>query len=284
MNEDSKPFLDNAHRAELIHNIREINNSIRQKEESLILSQSPKKLTHLIQKTDELFPQIETPSAMSHDCETFRNITQIAVTQVSSVSLSSKSINLGNVRTKLINKFSNNAGDLDFEKIGEWAIRYSKMAPAATSFLFGLGKFQPIRRERAKSSRAHKDKIEDLKSVDLKEIKKNRANELVSRAKKLCEKLQKDGDTPLSTIITAKSSFARTVENAFDLAHLVRDGRVGISSGNGTILATASTEHIKTSDSRRQCVLHLRHIDYKKIINEPQPTQFQGDLDIDENE
>ena len=278
MEDDSKPHLDNAHRAELIHNIREINNSIRQKEESLILSQSPKKLTHLIQKADELFPQIETPSAMSHDCETFRNITQIAVTQVSSVSLSNKSLNLGNVRTKLMSKFADDSGHLDFEKIGEWGIRNSKMAPTATTFLFGLGQFQPVRRERAKSTRSQKDKIEDIKSVDLKEIKKNRADALMSRARKLCEKLQEEGDTPLSTIITAKSSFAQTVENAFDLAHLVRDGRVGISAGNGTILATASTQQIKTSDSRRQCVLHLRHDDFKKIINEPNNSQsFQCD-------
>ena len=277
MEDDSKPHLDNATRAELIHNIREINNTIRQKEESLILSQSPKKLTHLIQQADEFFPQIETPSAMSHDCETFRNITQIAVTQVSSVSLSNKSLNLGNVRTKLINKFSNDAGSLDFEKIGEWAIRNSKMAPTATSFLFGLGQFQPVRRERSRTTRSQKDKIEDIKSVDLKEIKKNRTDALMSRARKLCEKLQEEGDTPLSTIITAKSSFAQTVENAFDLAHLVRDGRVGISSGNGTILATASTQQIKTSDSRRQCVLHLRHDDFKKIINEPESQDFQGD-------
>ncbi|OHT05031.1 hypothetical protein TRFO_27351 [Tritrichomonas foetus] len=271
-------FAENAKNAELIQNIRDINNSLQEKEEHLILSQSPRKLTHLIQKTDNLFEQVSTPSAMSHDVETFRNITQIAVSQVSSVSLGPKSVNLVNVRSNLMSKYADNAGNLDFEKVGEWAIRNSRVAPTATSFLFGLGQFQPVHKERQKGARTQKDKIEELTAVDLKEVKENRTDTLMARARKLCEKLKKNGDTPLSNVITAPKSFAQTVENAFDLAHLVRDGRVGITSGNGTIFATASTEKMKTSETRRQCVLHLRQPEYKRILQESQDlASFQGD-------
>lgn len=270
---------ESLHRAQLIHDISKINNSIRKEEEALILSQSPKKLTHLIQKQDENFNQIETASDLSRDCETLTKISQIAVAQVSSASLSSKSINLPNIITNLLTKYGDDAGGLNFEKIGEWGLRNSRVVASATSFLFGLGQFQPIRKERARTQRSQKDKIEEMKSVDLKEMKKNRADELMTRAKRLCEKLKKEGDTPLTTIITAQSSFAQTVENAFDLAHLVRDGYVGISAENGSIYAKAGeTRKIEENSSRKQCVLHLRQPDYKKIIDGAEGAhQFQGD-------
>ena len=262
-----------------LDNVGQINDEIKKKEEKLINSQSPRKLTKLIQKADNIFDQVQTPSAMSHDFNAFKQITHIAFEQVSSTNLGPMSLNITNIGIKLTEKFSSNENNLDFEKIGEWALRKSKVAPEATTFLFGLGQFQPIHKERQRGVRSQKDKIEEMRSVDLKEMKENRSDTLVSRAKKLCERLKKNGDTAVSNVITAPSSFAQTVENAFDLAHLVRDGRVGITAEDGIIKATTEINKIKAGDTRKQCILHLRQPEYKQIIEQTQNTsQLMGDF------
>ncbi|KAH0792301.1 Nse4 C-terminal-domain-containing protein [Histomonas meleagridis] len=197
-------------------------------------------------------------------------ITSIAVSQAASVNLSPTSVNLANINNNILTKYAAPGGSIDFEALGEWALRKSKVVPPATSFLFGLGKFEQVRKERAKTQRAPKDVIAEIKSVDAKQMDERRSNQLLSRARKLCDKLKQKGNTPISQVITTPLSFAQTVENAFDLAHLVREGKVGIQLSSNCVLATANVDELEKSPNRRQCVLHLRQTEYKKLIESGQ--------------
>ena len=68
----------------------------------------------------------------------------------------------------------------------------------------------------------------------------------------------------MTRFIATKDGFSQSVENAFELSHLVRDGRVGLVSNNGVVVATTNIES-SSNDRRKQCVLHLRDIDFKKL-------------------
>ena len=47
--------------------------------------------------------------------------------------------------------------------------------------------------------------------------------------------------------------------------NLIRDGKVGLHHEHGTVIATANVQAAQAGDRRKQCVLHLRDIDFKKI-------------------
>lgn len=222
---------DNAQRMAYINKMRSIRAEMKDKEQQLLISQSPKQLTQIMKRTDDLFNQVETPSAMTQDCDTFKSITQIAVSQIASINIGLRSVNLANVSTKLFNRFGE--GDtLNWEKLGEWGLRYSRVAPIPPRFLFGLGEFHVIHRERKQGQRSQKDVIENQKSVQSVENNENKENKLLKRARALCDRLKKNGEIPLSQVITTPIGFAQTVENAFDVAHLVRDGKVGLEKKN----------------------------------------------------
>jgi hypothetical protein len=135
--------------------------------------------------------------------------------------------------------------------------------------LFGLGQFQPIRKTRTQRAPSQKSPIEDARAVDRRELSDGRTNQLLMRAKNLCEKLRKAGDTPFARAITTPVSFAQTVQNAFDFSHLIRDGRAGLQLVNECVIATAWVDRLPHGDRRQQCIVHLRHSDYQRLIDDP---------------
>lgn len=258
-------------RAKLIDNLREINAIVKENEEKIINSQSPRQLSQLLRKSDSLFEKITTPSSLTHDCATMVAITNIAVSQGAAINLCPASVNLPNVLSNLSTKFPDkrefDSGGMDFKAIGDWVLRRSRVVPPSTLFLYGLGQFKPVHKERNKTQRAPKDVIQESKSVGSKETDESRSSKLMSRARKLCEKLKEKGNTPVAVVISAPDSFSKTVENAFDLAHLVREGKIGIHSDNDkNILATVEDKKVQKCQERRQCILHLRQSDYQRMI------------------
>jgi hypothetical protein len=254
-------------REELVRVYTDIVMQYRHDEEELINSQSPRVLTDRLVRQDALFRRVKTPSTMAHDCEGLSRLMKITVSQTNAVNLYPKSLNLQNVRSNLVARFG--GGVLDLEALGDWSLRHSRVLPAATTFLFGLGQFQPIQRTRTQRPRLQEDPIEDARAVDQRELSDGRANQLLMRAKSLCDRLKRVGDTPLARAITTPVSFAQTVQNAFDFSHLVRDGRAGLQLVNDCVVATAKVDRLPHGDRRQQCVVHLRQSDYQRFIEDP---------------
>jgi hypothetical protein len=261
------PEEEAEQREELVRVYTDMVMQYRQEEEELINSQSPRALTDRLVRQDALFRRVKTPSTMAHDCEGLSRLMKITVSQSNAVNLYPKSLNLQNVRSNLVSRFG--GGVLDLGALGDWSLRKSRALPAATTFLFGLGQFQPIHKARTQRVRTEKDPVEDARSVDQRELSDGRANQLLMRAKNLCEKLKKVGDTPLARAITTPVSFAQTVQNAFDFSHLVRDGHAGLQLVNDCAIATAKVDKLPHGDRRQQCVVHLRQSDYQRFIEDP---------------
>jgi hypothetical protein len=261
------PEEEAEQREELVRVYTDMVMQYRQEEEELINSQSPRALTDRLVRQEALFRRVKTPSTMAHDCEGLSRLMKITVSQSNAVNLCPKSLNLQNVRSNLVSRFG--GGVLDLEALGDWSLRKSRVLPAVTTFLFGLGQFQPIHKARTQRVRTQKDPVEDARSVDQRELSDGRANQLLMRAKNLCEKLKKVGDTPLARAITTPVSFAQTVQNAFDFSHLVRDGHAGLQLVNDCAVATAKVDKLPHGDRRRQCVVHLRQSDYQRFIEDP---------------
>ena len=57
---------------------------------------------------------------------------------------------------------------------------------------------------------------------------------------------------------------------AFDFAHLIRDGKVGLHVVNDCVLATARVDEMPKGERRQQAVLHLRQTDYQTIMEDPE--------------
>lgn len=252
---------------ELIRGYTEIETRLRQDEEKLINAPTPRPLIDELMRHEQLFPHVKSASTMARDCAGINRVVKIAATQTQTVNLCPKSMNLQNLRSNLFGKFGQNP--LDLERLGEWSLRKSRVAPPCTPFLFGLGQFQPVQRTRTQKARSQRDEIEAMKAVDQREQTETRANQLLARAKHLCEKLRKNGETPLARAIATPTGFAETVQNAFDFAHLVRDGKVGLHVVNDCVVATARVEKMHQAERRQQAVLHLRQTDYQTIMEDP---------------
>ncbi|EAX98536.1 hypothetical protein TVAG_281340 [Trichomonas vaginalis G3] len=249
----------------LLQDYRELNKQIHETSEEIIMSQNPKMLTNYLDKNDSYFQDVRTPSTFAKDCETLRTITETAVTQSSNVNLGPRPFTFNNVRQKMMAMFPDGRY-LDWDAIGEWALRRSLTAPICTPFLFGLEEFEVKKRERAPTQRKGKDVIEEEQEVKNKDMSQAIANQLLARARKLCDRLKKDGDMPVSKVIATKAGFSESVENAFELSHLVRDGKVGLHTENSKVVATANVQQSQANDRRKQCILHLRDIDYQKLL------------------
>lgn len=252
---------------ELIRGYEEAAAQLREKEDVLMNTPSVRPLTEALQKHEELFKCVKTASTMARDCAGVHRIVKITAQQTQSVNLCPKSMNIQNVRANLFAKFGQNP--INLEKLGEWSLRKSKTAPPATSFLFGLGQFQPVQRVRTQRQRTQRDELQEMKAVDHKEAPEDRTNQLITRAKSLCDRLKKRGETPLARAITTTESFAQTVQNAFDLSHLIRDGKVGLQLVNECVVATATVGNMQQAERRQQAVLHLRQSDYQRLIENP---------------
>jgi hypothetical protein len=257
-------------RAELMRDYTALACELRQEEEQLINSQSPRAMTAKLERHDRLFSKVKTAATMTHDCESLTQILRIAVSQTTAFNLSPKSISLQNVRSNLLRRFGD--GALDLERLGDWSLRKSRVPGAAAASLFGLGQFTPILRPRTQRQRSVAAPIEAMKAVDQRTVPDGRAEQLLSRARALCDKLKTSGDTPLTRAIAAPTGFAQTVQNAFDFAHLVRDGRVGLQLVDSCLLATAEVGRLQTGERRRQCILHLRQSDYQRLVEDPLTT------------
>ena len=258
---------DKEDRVELIRGYTEIESRLRQDEEKLINAQTPRPLIEELIRHEQLFPRVKSASTMARDCAGINRVVKIAATQTQTVNLCPKSMNLQNLRSNLFGKFGQNP--LDLAKLGEWAIRRSRVAPPCGPFLFGLGQFQPVQRTRTQKARSQQDELQEMKAVDQREQTETRTNQLLSRAKNLCEKLRQSGETPLARAIATPNGFAETVQNAFDFAHLIRDGKVGLHVVNDCVLATARVDEMPKGERRQQAVLHLRQTDYQTIMEDP---------------
>jgi hypothetical protein len=255
-------------RVELVRDYANIVQELRQSEEQLINSQSPSALTERLERQNRLFARVKTPTTMAHDCDGLSRIMRITVSQAAAVNLYPRSLNLQNVRASLVRRFG--AGALDLEALGDWALRRSRVAPAGTAFLFGLGQFHPAPRARTQRARTQRDAPEEARAVDQRELGEGRANQLLVRARGLCDRLKRAGATPLVRAIATPVGFAQTVQNAFDFSHLVRDGRAGLRLISGCVFATAEVELMQQGDRRHQCVLHLRQSDYQRCVDDPE--------------
>jgi hypothetical protein len=265
----TEPDEDPEKRIELLHDYSAMSMTLYKEEENLISSQSPHLLTEHLLRHENLFQHVKTPSTMTRDCEGVSRIMKTAVSQANAVNLCPKSLNLQNLRANIVNQFGQ--GSLDLEALGDWSLRKSRVAVPATIFLFGLGEFQPSQRARQARARSQKEKLEAAKDVNQKDSEADvHGNRLLARARTLCDKLRTKGDTLLGNAITTPSSFAQTVQNAFDFAHLVRDGKVGLTVVEAKVLATAKVEALAQAARRQQCVLHLRQTDYQRFIEDPE--------------
>lgn len=249
----------------IVQEYRRLAKKVEESNEAIIQSQDPKRLTELLTQNDDFFNGVKTPSTFAADCETLRVITETAVNQAYSVNLGPKPFTFNNVVSKMTSMYSN--GDtLDWEAIGDWALRRGKTAPTVQPFMFGLESFEVKKKERAPTQRSKKDVIEQEQEVHNKDMSQAINNQLLARAKKLCEKLKQAGDMPVTKVIATKDGFSQSVQNAFELSHLVRDGKVGLNKdGHGKVIATANIQGPATNERRKQCVLHLRDIDFKKV-------------------
>jgi hypothetical protein len=255
-------------RTELVRSYANIVLELHREEDRLVNSQSPRILTQRLEEQNRLFAQVKTASTMVQDCEAVRRIVKITASQVAAVNFSPKSINLQNVRMSLVRKFG--GGVLNLEQLGEWSLRKSRVPGTATPFLFGLGEFQPIQRMRSQHPRAQKDAVNAPRAVDQSELSTGRANQLLTRARDLYDKLKRAGSMPLATVIAAPVGFAQTIQNAFDLSHLVRDGKVGLKLVGTCVVATADVKHLQPGAKRHPCILHLCQSDYQKYIEDPE--------------
>ena len=263
LSQKSQEKMTKGEAAFLMNGYRLLAKKIEESNEEIVSSQDPKLLTQYLTQNDGFFKSVKTPSTFARDCETLRTITETAVTQSSSVNLGPRPFNFNNTRNKMKQLFPSGDG-FDWEAIGDWALRRGKTAPSSQPFLFGLESFEVKKRERAPTQRSRKDVIEEEKEVQNKDMSQAIANQLLQRAKKLHDKL-KQGDLPVTKVIATKSGFSQSVQNAFELSHLIRDGKVGLHNEHGTVIATANVQSSQASDRRKQCVLHLRDIDFKKI-------------------
>ena len=265
LSQKSQEKLAKGENAFLINGYRLLVKKIEESNEEIILSQDPKLLTNYLVQNDGFFKSVRTPSTFARDCQTLRTITQTAVTQSSAVNLGPRPFTFNNVRNKMQQLFPNGDG-FDWEAIGEWALRRGKTAPTSQPFLFGLESFEVKKKERAPTQRSKKDAVVEEQEVQNKDMSQAiGANQLLQRAKKLHDKLKQTGDLPVTRVIATSGGFSQSVQNAFELSHLIRDGKVGLHSEHGTVIATANVQSTQAGDRRKQCVLHLRDIDFKKL-------------------
>jgi hypothetical protein len=98
---------------------------------------------------------------------------------------------------------------------------------------------------------------------------------LIIRAKRLANRVREVGPrVPLQTIIRAPESFAASVQAAFDLSHLIRDGKVSIVRDDehgfvvNIVMEDGRLEAAnagKKEARRRQCIFCLRADDWEKL-------------------
>jgi len=244
--------------------------NIREMKQDILNSQSPRFLTQMMEQSSNLFQRVNTTTTLSQDCKTLRKITKTAANQASCVNLGTHPFTIPNIQSKLMQHFPMKS-TFDWEQIGTWVLRNSKTAPSISSFLFGLEKFEVVKKDRAIAQRSKKSSIEELQELGVKkksteEDKDERMKSLLARAELLCRKLKSKGPIPISQVITEGNTFEQCVENAYELSHLVREGRVAIQNSNQKIIANADLQGLKAKEGRKQCVLHLRDSDFLQYI------------------
>ena len=253
----------------ILENYRNITENIKLKKEEILNSQSPKTLTKIIEESQNLFQKVNEPITFIQDCKLLRKVTKTAVNQTSSVNLGSRPFSLNNLENKIKQNFFEE-NNFKWENLGEYFLKNSKTLPITIPFVYGLEKFEIIKKIRNNNNQKTRKNIETLQELEKKkQLNSNneRVKTLLSRAEQLCKKLENQGKVPLSKIIIENDSFIKCIENAFELSHLVREGRVAIQNNNKSIYATANVSDIKQSDRRKQCILHLRESDFEKYLS-----------------
>ena len=235
-----------------------------------LLKGTPKELSEILTNQDKAFTMIDKPADFRHDLLNVKAIMSTAVKQGSHKTLSSLSYSLAGVTRSLVEKYPVNGVKFDCSALGELLIRNSRIAPSMeVPYLYGLENLQIKKRLKSQKPQQTQDqkneKEEELVVVGKKDNLK-RTQSLTTRGRKLYSKIANKGETPLADIISSSKGWDQTIQKAFELSHLVRDGKVSVKIDHNEILATKGSKEINESEGRKKCVLHLRFSDYQKLM------------------
>ena len=234
-----------------------------------LIKGTPRDLSELLTNQDKTFSMIDKPVDFRQDLHNVKDIMSTAVKQGSHKTLSSLSYSLAGVTRSLVEKYPVNGIKFDCSALGELLIRNSRIAPSMeVPYLYGLGSLQVKRRIKTQRTQINgdgKDKEEELVVVEKKKDLK-RTQSLTSRGRKLFTKIGHKGDSPFADIVYSSKGWDNTIQKAFELSHLVRDGKVSLKIKNCEIVTKVGSGEQNESEGRKKCVLHLRFSDYQKLM------------------
>ncbi|EAY09461.1 hypothetical protein TVAG_126220 [Trichomonas vaginalis G3] len=284
----SKDFASNLEPKDVIKKYDDINQQIIENEKDLITNATPRNLSEILIQMDKMQSLVKKPSVFEKDLKSINRVTRIAVEQGNQVTLSDSAFNLASVHRNLCAKYpTRKEKQFDLAQLGDIFIRSSLIAPRMNiPMLYGLDDFHvKPRQKRATQSQVRDEVTADEIKVGYKKTNE-KAHSLTERGRKFFKEISNSGARPLADTISTEEGFDAMIQKAFELAHLVRDGRVCVDIENHEIVAKAAGSDMKDIDGkgRKKCVLHLRYKDYQNmlsLLNSEKP-EVHHDIEIDD--
>lgn len=279
-----KDFAEGIQAKNVKKKYESINQTITENEKELINDNTPRSLSEMIITIDKMQSHVSRPSEFSEDLKSFKKLSFIAVEQGNQITLTDTAYNLASVYRNLLQKYpTRNPNRFDIAQLGDIFIRKSLIAPAMNlPTLYGLDDFHvKPRQKRMTQSQAKTGPIAEQVKVGFKATNEN-AHSLTERGRKFFKEIATSGSRSLAETICSENGFDSLIQRAFELAHLVRDGRVAVGVENNEIITKKSGEGGKDIDGkgRKKCVLHIRYKDYENLVRQISNSKSHMSTDI----
>ena len=229
---------------------------------------------------------IDTPQELKNDLQNYNTITNLAVKNGYQNSFATTPKSLNGITKILKEKYPLNDFKFDVAQLGELLIKKSKIAPShKVPFLFGLEDTMVTKRAKKpkNSQQQQPDEIKEERKVGMKKefsLEKG----LTERGRELFGFLKKNKEGISLARSVGLEDWNQTIQRAFELSHLVRDGKASIKVKEGEVMVNAD-DITNESDGRVQLAMHLRYKDFvalNKMIHE-EKVDKPIDINVDDD-
>ncbi|XP_053663438.1 EP300-interacting inhibitor of differentiation 3 [Anopheles marshallii] len=168
-------------------------------------------------------------------------------------------------------------GHLHWETIGSHGIKAFRMSKHSPSML-GYFEFQPVpvernvkeRRRRQRQELGNARKPETVKTLHQEEADARKLQGIIEQLKQIYE--ERGSPVPYLQLITDPSDYMNTIDTAFQLSFLIRDGAVALANVNDVLTVRPTTDNEmkqnKRNDDNVQAVLSLNISKWKGAIQQ----------------
>ena len=245
------------------------------------LVESPEDLSQIIDVANSLVNHVVKPSIFAKDLILMKSMTEKATQLASSFQVGNYTPTLGRIILAIRDRFQMKTGNkIDWELFGDWSLRKSKVAPKISKSLIGIENYiPPSRKKRQYNQQQQRDILPETKEIGLK-TQTQRFKALSEKATALYNKLINKEKMPLTELLGNSdeqnlqsenninlNGFTDVVQKAFQLSHLMSNGKVGLMENNGEVFVEkVKNEENEKDAGRHQCILHLNYQDYTQMF------------------